>query len=89
MKSINILEFGETVSKDDWCRPLVISYGSRYSDSIEFVNTYSGNPENNLKWVKFSDVFGDGWFNKTVKEITDINGLYEFVMGNLLTNHIL
>ena len=50
---------------------------------------YNGKPENNVKWVKVSEIFGECWNNKTIREIfkDDIMRPYEFVRGDIPTDH--
>jgi hypothetical protein len=54
------------------------------------VSQYSGKPENNLKWVKVHEVFGDMWFGRTVNDINHaLLRRYEFVRGSVPVEHIL
>lgn len=86
MLTIQILEKTDLIQPKDWCRPLYLqSMSGGYSDSYSFKSQYSGTPENNLKWVRAEDIFGDGWFdNVTLGQLCDdIQLEYEFVRGNI------
>ena len=59
MTTLQILESKDMVNPTDWCRPLKFeSMDGGRSDSYSFENMYSGLPENNAKWVRVEDVFG-------------------------------
>ena len=91
MISVQILEDNDTIQATDWCRPLnLITMSGGHSDYYSFSNTYTGRPENNVKWVRVGDLF-DAWIGKTVKEYSKISvktGIwYEFVRGEVPISH--
>lgn len=79
MFNIQILETFDVVNSTDWCRPLKAVFYDEFHEK----SPYSGAPINNFKWIKVYVVFGKCWFNKTVKEITDSLGEYEFARGDI------
>lgn len=93
MLTVQILEANDIIEPEDWCRPLsIISMSGGHSDYYSFSNTYSGTPDNNVKWVKVKYIFGKIWHGKTVAEIDKGPGRftkYEFVRGNVPAKHIL
>jgi hypothetical protein len=87
MKTVQILEPDDCVMPDDWCRPLRLeSMSGGHSDAYSFESMYSGNPENNVKWVRIKDVFGECWFGKQAKELM-IHIQYEIVRGDIPARH--
>lgn len=90
MYQIIFLDENDIINPTDYCRPLELSYSFAQSDSIITHSTYSGSPINNLKWVLVSQVLGKVWYGKKYKEYTKGNSIkYEFVRGNIPTEHIL
>lgn len=92
MITVQILEDTDIVTGEEWCRPLnIVSMSGGMSDSYSFNNM--GKPENNAKWCKAKDIFGDVWFNKPLSVIRKgvlnkfIN--YEFVVGDIPKQHLL
>ena len=85
--SIQLLEENDTVSPEDWCRPLSItSMNGGHSDYYSFESEYGGGPINNAKWVKVKYILGKPWHGCTVKQIDRVLGKYtkyEFVRGNI------
>lgn len=81
----NFLEDTDTIEPTDWCRPLFLTTMSGgMSDSMSFKNQYSGTPENNVKWVKVSAIFGECWFGTTLGKLNNSVGMkYEMVRGNI------
>lgn len=81
----NFLEDTDTIAPNDWCRPLNLNTMSGgISDTISLKNNYSGSPENNVKWVKVSAVFGECWFGATLGELNGrLSTKYEMVRGNI------
>lgn len=88
MKSIQMLEEHDTVLPTDWCRPLqIISMSGGHSDYYSFVSCYSGRPENNVKWCRVHQIFGNIWFNRPIKDINNAVQTYEFIRGNIPKDH--
>lgn len=92
MITVQILEATDTIEPTDWCRPLQItSMSGGHSDYYSFRNTYSGTPENNVKWVQVKCVLGKHWVGKTVGDFNimmrDCAGKMEFVRGNVPYSH--
>lgn len=93
MKNVSILEDADKLQADDWCRPLgLITMGGGQSDYYSFRSVYSGQPENNLRWVRFGHVFGAVWHGKTAKHINDAvtakgSQGYEFLRGEIPEDH--
>lgn len=92
MKTVQILEAGDAIHPEDWCRPLQItSMNGGHSDYYSFESPYTGAPENNAKWVKVKFILGKGWHGKLVSEYTkamrEFNYVYEFVRGEIPNSH--
>jgi len=93
MKTVQILEYDDLVDPEDWCRPLsIVSMSGGHSDYYSFSNTYSGAPENNVKWVKVKFILGKPWHGKSVREynttMKDFLGSgYEFIRGEIPNSH--
>lgn len=95
MKMLTLLEDDDIVSSHDYCRPLEISQDGQ-SDYISFKSMYSGAPENNLKWARVDEIYGEYWYGKTVKEFNaPFKGCTynrkrptEFVRGDIPDDHI-
>ena len=90
MISVQILEDTDKILSTDWCRPLKLTTMSGMSDYYSFESQYSGNPENNVRWCRFEQVFGDCWFGKTVKEFHvhfEKYCRYEFIRGSIPKEH--
>ena len=88
MKTVSILESWDCIAEDDWCRPLRLqSMSGGMSDHYSFKSCYSGIPENNVEWALVKHCFGKVWFGKTVNEIFDNIGPYEFVRGEVPRHH--
>lgn len=89
MITVQLLEINDKILPTDWCRPLtLVSMNGGYSDSYSFESEYSGNPINNAKWCKVSDIFGETWFNSTVRQINKIGQPYEFIRGDIPKTHL-
>jgi len=87
MRTVAILEDGDTIEPTDWCRPLQLTSGG-YSDGISFRNCYSGTPENNVKWVLAKNILSASWIGKTVHDLAVCLGeRYEFVRGDVPLQH--
>lgn len=87
MKTVQILEPNDRVNPDDWCRPLrLVSMSGGHSDFYAFESMYSGTPENNVKWVRIKDVFGEYWFGRQAKELME-HIQYEIVRGDMPAAH--
>jgi len=89
MKTIQILEDDDTIRMDDWCRPLELRPMSPQSDFYSFESAYGGTPENNVQWVRVYKIFGQCWYNKTIKEIYKEGTMrpYEFARGDIPAAH--
>jgi hypothetical protein len=84
-----MLEDDDKIRATDLFRPLkIVSVDGGHSDMISFSNTFSGNPENNAKWVRVEQVIGDFWYGKTVKEFNSGIDSHEFIRGDIPTNHL-
>lgn len=93
MKTVAILEANDNIQANDWCRPLSLcSMSGGHSDGYSFTCQYSGKPENNVRWVRVRDQLGECWFGVTIdqfnKEFGNKYGRYEFVRGEIPTDHI-
>lgn len=90
MITIQLLEDNDIIQSTDWCRPMVINTIYPWSDTITFTNTYSGNPENNVKWLTAKQCC-PFWIGKPVKDFN--NGMkrsgswYEFIRGPIPLQH--
>lgn len=99
MISLQLLELDDPVDPDDWVRPLDMGY-NQFGDHTEphSFNMYGGSPQNNIKWIKVRDTFGECHWGKTVREIHALfdkmvnwqNQMlrYEFVRGDVPKSHI-
>ena len=87
MINLMLLEDDDLVLGTDWCRPLYVSQEG-YSDSIFFESVYSGNPINNYKWCRVSQIYGPMWFNKPVRDLNGKYAPYEFVRGDITKSHL-
>jgi hypothetical protein len=93
MITIQILEECDAVSPTDWCRPLSLqTMSGGHSDEYSFESCYTGQPENNVKWVNVHQIFGECWYSKPVSEFTAMyqDGKlpgYEFVRGAIPSSH--
>jgi len=87
MFSVSVIEPSDLVLPMDWCRPLsLVSMSGGMSDSYSFESMYTGGPENNVKWVRIKDVFGECWFGKPLSDLnTHIS--YEVVRGSMPESH--
>ena len=87
---VRILEAGDVVKPDDWCRPLRLDTMSPQGDGYAFTSPYSGSPDNNVCWVRVRDIFGPVWFDRqsTVRELCK-HTPYEFIRGTPPQAHIL
>jgi len=89
MLTIQVLEKDDVVLITDYFRPLRRSADySSYSDNWCPINSYSGRPEDHLKWVPVSDCWGTNWNSRTVKEFCKLRE-YEFIRGVIPKSHIL
>lgn len=90
MISIQLLEDTDIIQATDWCRPMTIQTISPWSDTITFTNTYSGNPENNVRWLTAQQCC-PFWIGKKVKDYNDgiekMGTWYEFIRGPIPTKH--
>lgn len=87
MIKVELLESGDCVSPEDWCRPLsIVSMSGGHSDYYSFQSQYTGAPENNVKWVKVKYILGKPWHGKTVAEID--KGLGEYVKYEFLRGEV-
>lgn len=87
MITVNILEDTDIIQATDYCRPLLLCTISKYSDNYSFTNTYSGQPENNVKWLRVDRAFGPCWVGKTVAELVSKVIPYEFIRGDIPLLH--
>jgi len=89
MIPIYLLESTDIIEPTDWCRPLqLISMSGGMSDGYSFKSCYSGKPENNVEWVKVSNILGQRWFGETVENYNNGVGVsYEFVRGSIPLSH--
>lgn len=83
MQTIQMLEPEDKPLTSDWCRPLVV-IGEPAGATI---NTFSGRPINNLKWVYFGLAFGKYWDGVTVGELNKRVGPHEFIRGEIPLSH--
>lgn len=88
---IELLGPEDELRPTDWIRPLVPECGDEYVNSK---NTYSGRPQNHLKWARVAQVIGECWHGKTLAELdvafSRFNGFnYEVVRGALPVSHCL
>jgi hypothetical protein len=90
MITIQLLEDNDIIQATDWCRPMVIQTISNWSDTISFTNTYSGDPENNVKWLT-AEQCCPAWVGKRLKDFNDgmerLGVWHEFIRGNLPVKH--
>jgi hypothetical protein len=91
MITVQILERSDAVDPEDWCRPLSItSMSGGMSDYYSFQSSYTGAPENNVKWVKVKYILGKTWHGKMVSDIDYGLGefvKYEFIRGDIPKKH--
>ena len=92
MLTVSILEPSDIVLATDWCRPLrLVSMSGGMSDSYSFESEYSGNPENNVRWCRVGQVFGDHLIGRTVEDFHEIiqhcGVPHEFVRGDIPKSH--
>lgn len=74
MRDVKILERDDVVLASDWCRPLnIVGESTRCC--------YSGQPENNARWVLVKHVIGPVWHDRPAGEINERIGPFEFVRG--------
>lgn len=90
MITIQLLENNDIIQATDWCRPMVIQPINPWSDTISFSNTYSGNPENNVRWLTAQQCC-PYWIGKKVSEFNTgmkrTGSWYEFIRGDLPSKH--
>jgi hypothetical protein len=50
---------------------------------------YSGKPENNVKWVRAGEIFGECWMHKPLSEIEPLTKYtpHEFIRGEVPLKH--
>lgn len=95
MKTIYLLDLNDTFDMEDWCRPLYLTTDFTQSDEIHTTSLYSGSPQNNLKWTKVKNVFGDIWQGRQIGEYFEKHPMcpglitYEFAKGDIPKDHIL
>ena len=59
MINLQLLEAGDIVEPEDWCRPLsIVSMSGGHSDEYSCKSQYTGAPENNVKWVRVKYILG-------------------------------
>lgn len=89
VKTVQILEADDLITKDCWMRPLRLeTMSGGMSDSMSFKSCYSGTPENNVKWVRVIDQIGPRWIGKEVREFNGpFNTPYEFIIGDPPKSH--
>lgn len=92
MITVQLLEPTDILEPNDWCRPLqIVSMNGGHSDYYSFQSSYTGTPENNVKWVRAKCVIGSGWFGKPVREYLDgmkkFGLSWEFVRGPIPARH--
>lgn len=87
MITVQLLEDSDLIQSTDWCRPLQLVPMSEYSDSYSFVSMFSGTPENNVRWCRVEQVFGDIWFGEPVWKINADCMPHEFIRGNIPKSH--
>lgn len=83
MITVQILEPNDEVLSTDWCRPLLLcTMSGGQSDEYSFTSAFDGTPENNVKWVNVSQVFGEFFYGKEVKFFNSkMECKYEFMRG--------
>jgi len=90
MITLQILEDNDIIQQSDWCRPMTIQTINPWSDTYVFTNTYSGQPENNVRWLTAKQCC-PAWIGKTVKEFNDgmekFGNWYEFMRGPIPNKH--
>ncbi len=91
MRTINLLDDGDVMDPEAWCRPLrLTTMSGGMSDSYSFASQYSGRPENNVKWCKVKYCIGSVWFGRPISDFHDAMRRmvsYEFVSGDIPHDH--
>jgi hypothetical protein len=88
MRPVLLLEKDDIVDGDDWCRPLsIVSMSGGHSDSYSFKCMYTGQPENNTKWVKVRYIFGACWNGMSVSKYNSNGRKFEFMRGDIPVAH--
>ena len=87
MISISILEDDDILQPTDYCRPLLLTTLSIHSDTYSCTNTYSGLPENNVKWLRVDQYFGPIWYGKKVSALLAKLPPHEFIRGDVPLSH--
>lgn len=89
MKTIQMLEDEDIITKGDWCRPLyIMSMSGGMSDDYSFESF--GEPKNNAKWCRVERsmpfwIGGSvGKYNTAMVEFNE----YEFVRGDIPAHHV-
>lgn len=93
MISVHILEDHDKIDPMDWVRPLT------FDGEANTKSCYSGKPDNNTKWVRVYEYFGDWVFGMKVGDYHDhimkravygVNVMmrFEFVRGIMPESHI-
>ena len=91
MIAIQILEPHDLLQPTDWCRPLLLcTMSGGQSDYYSFTCCYTGQPENNVKWVQAHEIFGEHFMGRPIADMEHLEELgypYEFVRGAIPKAH--
>lgn len=92
MINVSMLQGDDLLMPTDWCRPLTLTtMMGGHSDYYAFESCYTGQPENNVKWVTTEQIFDDGWMFKPLRELNkhlEKHGdPYEFIRGDIPLSH--
>lgn len=91
--TIQLLGKEDFLQPTDWIRPLTpILNGFGEDSPINSFNAYGGTPVNHFKWVIASDVIGEVWMGKSLRELEErfehLGGFnYEVVRGSIPKEH--
>ena len=88
MITVQLLEEDDILQPTDYCRPLLLTTTSPQSDHYSFSNTYSGLPENYVKWLRVEQKFGECWYGKPIKNLLAKIEPYEFIRGEIPKSHL-
>lgn len=92
MRTVNILEDNDVIEINDYVRPL------SFSGTPNSYSQYTGRPDNNTRWVKVLEVFGEWVIGITIGELYKSsedayhteNAIkrYEFIRGHIPETHM-
>lgn len=81
MKKVRILEDGDCIRAEDWCRPIGLMID--HDGQLMAVHPVTKHTVSNTQWIKVKAVIGKQYFGQTVAEVERLTGQrYEVLRGH-------